>query len=51
MIEYEADTYSRWLDNPDFVRAELANAFRMQVRHERWGKLVFAGRTAAPPVT
>lgn len=43
MIDHERDTYTRWLANPDFVRAHLADAFEAQMREERWGKVVFAG--------
>lgn len=44
MIDYERDTYERWLANPAFIRSQLAAAFETQLRQERWGKLVFAGR-------
>ena len=44
MIQYERDTYFRWLENPEFIRTQLTAAFDTQARQERWGKLVFAGR-------
>jgi SAM-dependent methyltransferase len=48
MIEYERDTYTRWLANPEFVRSQLTHAFQAQLRQERWGKVVFAGRNPGP---
>jgi len=49
MIDYERDTYTRWLANPEFVRTQLTTAFQAQTRQERWGKVVFAGRNTRPP--
>lgn len=52
MIDYERDTYERWLTNPGFIRSQLAAAFEAQVRQERWGKLVFVGcNTRTGPLT
>jgi SAM-dependent methyltransferase len=45
MIDYERDTYERWLANPGFIRSRLTAAFDTQLRQERWGKLVFVGRS------
>jgi SAM-dependent methyltransferase len=44
MIEYERETYTRWLANPEFVRAQLIRSFEPRLHHERWGNLVFSGR-------
>lgn len=46
MIDYERDTYTRWLASPEFVRAQLTNAFQTELRQEQWGKVVFAGRNS-----
>jgi ubiquinone/menaquinone biosynthesis C-methylase UbiE len=51
MIQYERDTYFRWLGNPGFVRAQLAAGFATQLRREAWGKLVFAGRNTGGALT
>lgn len=51
MIEYERETYQRWLGHPEFIRSQLTAAFETQVREERWGKLVFAGRNTCRPLT
>jgi SAM-dependent methyltransferase len=48
MIEYERDTYTRWLAHPEFVAGQLTAAFDAQMRQERWGKLVFTGRNISP---
>ena len=45
MIDYERDTYSRWLAHPEFIRSRLTAAFETQMLREAWGKVVFAGRT------
>ena len=45
MIDYERETYSRWLAHPEFIRSRLTAAFDTQVLREAWGKVVFAGRT------
>ena len=42
MIQYERDTYVRWLASPEFVRSQLTAAFSPELRSEAWGKLVFA---------
>lgn len=44
MIEYEGETYRRWLAQPDFVRSALTRAFTPERSEERWGKLLFVGR-------
>ena len=44
MIDYERDTYERWLGNAGFIRAQLGAAFETQVSEERWGKIAFTGR-------
>jgi SAM-dependent methyltransferase len=44
MIEYEGDTYRRWLARPDFVLSALTRAFTPERSEERWGKLLFVGR-------
>ena len=49
MIEYERETYLRWLGHPEFVRAQLTAAFETVQRQEGWGKLLFAGRNTRPP--
>jgi SAM-dependent methyltransferase len=50
MIDYEGETYRRWLANRTFVRAQLAAAFEPEVRREAWGKLLFVGRNSPRPV-
>ena len=47
MIEYEGDTYRRWLARPDFVLSVLTRAFTTERREQRWGKLLFVGRRPA----
>jgi SAM-dependent methyltransferase len=49
MIDYERDTYMRWLANPEFIRTQLTNGFRPEMRSERWGKVMFAGRNTKGP--
>jgi len=44
MIDYERETYTRWLAHPGFIRSTLTATFETQIRRESWGKLVFAGR-------
>jgi SAM-dependent methyltransferase len=50
MIDYERDTYERWLGNAGFIRSQLAAAFEAQVSQERWGKLAFTGRNTRAAV-
>ena len=36
MIEYERETYRRWLASPDFVLSSLTRAFAPERRERRW---------------
>jgi SAM-dependent methyltransferase len=44
MIDYEGETYMRWLRHPEFVSGLLSGAFEPQINQQRWGKLLFVGR-------
>ena len=44
MIEYEGDTYQRWLRSGAFILSRLSAAFEPEIRREQWGKLLFIGR-------
>ena len=44
MIEYEGDTYRRWLSQPEFISGFLCREFEPRIKYERWGKLLFVGR-------
>jgi SAM-dependent methyltransferase len=44
MIEYEGDTYRRWLARPDFVLSALTRTFTPELSEQRRGKLLFVGR-------
>jgi SAM-dependent methyltransferase len=47
MTEREADTYFRWLMNPDAIRACLLRLFQVERATTSWGKLNFVGRKPA----
>ena len=47
MIEYEGDTYRRWLARPDYVLSVLTRAFTAERSEQRWGKLLFVGRRSS----
>jgi ubiquinone/menaquinone biosynthesis C-methylase UbiE len=44
MIEHEAETYQRWLGEPDVISKVLHQCFEPSFIQKGWGKLLFVGR-------
>ena len=45
MIEHERHTYQQWLSKPQRILAILTSAFEPISMEQRWGKLLFVGRS------
>lgn len=45
MIEHERHTYEQWLSQPQSIIAILTSAFEPIRMDQRWGKLLFVGRS------
>jgi SAM-dependent methyltransferase len=49
MIDYEGETYRRWLASRAFVLRRLGEAFEPEQQRAEWGKLLFVGRNTRVP--
>jgi ubiquinone/menaquinone biosynthesis C-methylase UbiE len=45
MIEHERHTYEQWLSQPQGIMTILTSAFEPIRMEQRWGKLLFVGRS------
>ena len=45
MIEHERQTYEQWLSQPKRIVTILTSAFEPLRMEQRWGKLLFVGRS------